>query len=144
MNDLVFKRKFRWTVSGGSGDNILFGEVFARVLERPKLTLEQVPLPDGGYTVAEGKWSHFSFTVYDYDLEDKSMFENICENKCEWLEVKLYDGNGNPLEEWKLDGVKFKKFDFFDLDCSSSSVCDVEFTFEFKSAKYTSLHQIKP
>lgn len=133
------RRKFRWTVSAGIGEEVILKETFAKVPHKPTLTIEET----FSNSKRNAKWDDFSFTICDIDVEDKSAYEKLHE-KCNWVKVKMYDGCGTPLEEWMMEDAKCKNINFQELDHSSSEPMYVEFIFEYKSAKYNLLHKTMP
>lgn len=53
--------------------------------------------------------------------------------------LKLYDGCGTALEEWRLHGMWPQSINFGELDYSSSEECTIEVTTRYDSAEYLPL-----
>jgi hypothetical protein len=53
--------------------------------------------------------------------------------------LTMYDGCGNPLEEWRMKDCWPQAINFGDLDYSQSEECTIEVTLRYSNVKYTNL-----
>lgn len=156
-NDIVFKRKFRWTFEA----EFPFGKIpatFVKVAARPTLELEEINYLNAKFPVpGTQQWSEIGITYMAVTEETaKELFEVLgkmyqlwdlskadldkpIEPKEEYLgkgSLKLLDGCGNMIEEWELQDMWFTSINFGELDYSSSGETDMEVRIKYKSVKY--------
>lgn len=165
--DLIFKRKFRWTFRF---ENICQGlkvpESFVKVAARPNLTIEETEINFlNAKTWIPGKASWETITLTYYDVADRAN-----SNLWNWLAsvynftnpvtlemganrnqyagrgiLVMYDGCGTPLERWQLDDAWPQAINFGELDYSSSEEATIELTLRYGQVRYQSLcPQFKP
>ena len=163
--DLVFKRKFRWTLrfeqicDGGTID-----ENFVKLAARPSLTIEETEINFlHGKTWIPGKaaWETITVTYYDvattnlsglwswlwsvYDFgssKDAAIQLNMGSSLADYSGVgvlTLYDGCGKALEEWQLKHAWPQAINFGELDYANSEEATVELTLRYSQVSYESL-----
>lgn len=160
-SQLIFKRKFRWTLSVQltCGD-LEVEESYVKVAARPNLSVEETEINFlNAKTWIPGKASWETLTVTYYDVAGS---ENI--NLWTWLAsvynymkpvelpmgasrndyagqvtLLLYDGCGNALEQWLLQDAWPQAVNFGELDYSSSEECTIEITLRYSGVAYQNL-----
>lgn len=159
-SDLVFKRKFRWTLRWeGFCNGRKVPEHFVKLAARPSLTIEETEinfLNAKTWIPGKGTWETITVTYYDVNTQD-----NI--DLYTWLAavydfarpgqlnqgrrsdyaaigtLTLYDGCGASMEEWKLKDAWPQSINFGDLDYSNSEEVTIELTIRYSQVEYTSL-----
>ena len=131
MTEVVFKRKFRWTLSGElPGGNL--EDTFVKVASRPTLE-EEIDFLSINCVIPSLEWQYISVTAYDIHNINFSIFEPTIpipidkskkyrsiddpfeisysddlkqilskEEKTGKFTLSLYDGCNNLLEQWDL------------------------------------------
>ena len=148
MNEVTFKRKFRWTLEANlPGGRI--EPIFVKVAARPNLNIEEAPI--GPCVVPKSEWEQITITIYGLDgwKDDKKedfwkIIAHGWQPDTQTLEqgefkIVLYDGCGFALEEWELKEAYITAIDFSELDHSSSEQVDIELTIKYKAAIYKNL-----
>ncbi len=163
VQNVVFKRKFRWTFEA----EFPFGKIplaFVKVAARPNFNIEETeinflnakfPIP-GTQTWQEMGITYMAVNEKDnkeffevlgkmYELWDlsKADINKPVEPKDEYLgkgTLKLLDGCGQEIEEWELQDMWFTSINFGELDYSSSGETDMEVRVRYKSVKYKSVN----
>ena len=155
---LVFKRKFRWTMSIGFCDGTkVVPQEFVKVGARPQLDIEETEINYlHGKTWIPGKASWEAITVTYYDVATKDNVDlwswiasvyDFTSPDCLWMNSKrsgyagvaslyLLDGCGNPVEFWQLGDVWPTSVKFGDLDYANSETVDIEVTLRYSSVSY--------
>lgn len=156
QTQIKFIHKVRWTFEGQFGEHKL-DPIFVKLHARPNI--EEVSFISEGQT--ENK-SQNTITTSIFDFNDKN-----CENLWSVLQyfyhfdgkpdkkdvalgvgmLKLWNGCGEQLESWALDGLWPSSINFGDLDFSSSDSFDVEITWVYQTCKYLPvlpIHKDKP
>ena len=156
--DLIFKRKFRWTfkIEETCAGNI--PEHYVKVAARPSLTVEETEinfLNAKGWIPGKASWETITVTYYDVAKGDGS------DNLWNWLAsvynfgkekpsnqgstrknyagkgiLTLYDGCGKGVEEWTMEDLWPQAINFGDLDYSSSEECSIELTLRYSKVQY--------
>lgn len=156
MENVVYKRKFRWTIEATlPGGRI--EPTFVRVNHRPNLNVEEIEIKAGSATTwipGKTEWEAMTITIFDLpDAEQKGFWvaalpsmvpdpaEYPAQDKLGTFKLVLYDGCGNAMEEWELVDAFISALRFSDLDPSPEAVNDVEFTIRYKSAKYKQIYK---
>jgi hypothetical protein len=152
MENVVFKRKFRWTIEatlpGGKIE-----PTFVKVNHRPNLNIEETEVKtEYGTTWVPGKaeWEALTITMWDMSETDQKNFwptalpsmvpdpaEYPAQDKLGTFKLVLYDGCGVVMEEWELQDAFISAMRFEDT-CSPCDPVGVEFTIRYKNVKYTS------
>ena len=164
--DLVFKRKFRWTLSFseiGPGKLNIPAD-FLKSAARPNLEIEETEINYMNakmFIPGKATWQTTEVVYLDIaDMQLKSLWQWIIQiynvmdrndittaNRSMGSQVRdyagkgnlsLYDGCGNELEVWTLYSAWPKTVDFGELDYSSSDVCEVKMTLRYADVGYVS------
>jgi hypothetical protein len=111
QQNVVFKRKFRWTVEWKDRNQagLLVPATFVKVAARPELTIEEVPLNAKSWIPGKAEWQSCSFTYYDTDeITLKPLYELLAEQyEMAELKEKIEPKYRSIDEEWqKLDPPK--------------------------------------
>jgi hypothetical protein len=146
MSELVFKRKFRWTLEGKLPGGDLKPQ-FVKVGERPRI--EETQIEPNTWITAKHKWQSINVTIWEaswslcgespgefWTIVYPSVFGSV-QPKLGTFKLTLYDSFGVPLEEWELENAYINKVDFAELDHSSSdeSVVDIQIHYENSKRK---------
>jgi len=158
--DLIFKRKFRWTfeIQEICTENI--PQHYVKVAARPSLTVEETEinfLNAKGWIPGKAAWETITVTYYDVAKGEGS------DNLWNWLAaiynfgmdpiekahqgstrknyagkgvLTLYDGCGVGLEEWTMKDLWPQAINFGGLDYSSSEECNIELTLRYSEVQY--------
>jgi len=157
-NDLVFKRKFRWTFTVLTGCSGTIPEHFVKLASRPNISVEETEINfRHGKTWIPGKgtWETITVTYYDvnqtdnldlyswlatvYDFTDPVGLKQASK-RSEYGAVgtlTLFDGCGSPMERWEMEGMWPTTINFGDLDYSNSEEVTIELTLRYDQVKYT-------
>jgi hypothetical protein len=159
--DMVFKRKFRWTleITGFcNNESSKIPESFVKTASRPNLSLEELEINHlNAKTWIPGKasWETITVTYIDvahmdmqslwnwlatiYDFTDPvNLKQGI---KRDWDStgiLTLYDGCGTMLEQWQLQHMFPTAINFGELDYSSSEEATIELTLRYSDVIYQS------
>jgi len=162
FDNAVFKRKFRYTleisdICGG----LTVPKDYVKLAARPNISIEETEINFlHGKTWIPGKGTWETITVTYYDLA------NVIDNLplYTWLAtvyeytdpirlrmgssrrdyagraiLMLYDGCGEPVEEWILNDVWPTGIQWGDLDYANSEECTIELTLRYSQVSYRSL-----
>jgi hypothetical protein len=155
--DLVFKRKYRWTLEI---QGLCVGDIppfYVKTAARPNLTIDETEinhLHGKTWIPGKGTWETISVTYYDV-LNNPSL-----STLYSWLAsvynytdpvgmhqssnlrgyagkgiLKLYDGCGTTIEEWWLHHMWPQAANFGDLDYASSDEVVIELTMRYAFAE---------
>jgi hypothetical protein len=161
---IVFKRKFRWTliICFCSGSKFV-PESFVKMGARPNLDIEetqidflhgrfwlpgkvtfnemQVTYYDVAGTVAgqPSTASIFDWIATVYDITDPTCLKMGNRADYEGTGImRLYDGCGQTIEAWTIEGMWPKSVDFGELDMTSSDECTIQLTLRYRNLQYNS------
>ena len=166
--DIVFKRKYRWTLSitpyCGSTPILSY---FVKLASRPNLTIEETEinyLNGKMWIPGKGTWETITVTFYDmsnggdgisslyswlattYDFTDPVNLKQSSKIGTRGskgysadAELFLYDGCGVAMENWSLSNMFPQAVNFGELDYSSSEEVTIEVTLRYSQAKYKPL-----
>lgn len=170
-NDVIHKRKFRWTfaVKRENGNNVPAS--FVKMAARPNISFEETEINFlNGKTFLPGKgtWETITITYYDvsiiagngagggnqalwswlasvYDFTDHTGLKQSSARGCYGGEgiCKLYDGCGDELERWVLFDCWPQAVNFGELDYSSSEEVTIEVTLRYSGVEYSTQGQCK-
>lgn len=164
-NDIIFKRKFRWTMEiefCTGGPQFQVAKEFVKVGARPSLDIEETEinyLHGKMWIPGKATWQTIAVTYYDvsgkapgglniaalfswiasvYDITDSTcLFMGSTLNSYEGCgRLILWDGCGQPLEGWLLRNMWPQSINFGDLDMSSSEEVTVELTLRYSNVEY--------
>jgi hypothetical protein len=161
FNNVIFKRKFRWTfeveeVCGGK----TLPKDFVKLAARPNLSIEEQEinyLHAKTWIPGKGAWETITVTYYDVATNTiKPLYDWIASvyefpdpirlrmgssraNYAGRARLTLYDGCGNPLEEWVLRDVWPTAVNWGELDFSSSEEVVIELTLRYSDVSYRSI-----
>ena len=162
FNNVIFKRKFRWTfeISGFCNDpNRVVPKNFVKVASRPNLSIEETEinyLNAKKWIPGKGSWETITVTYYDvatdlnrelynwlatvYDYTDPVNLRQASQSRdyAGKATLVLYDGCGSPLERWVLGDVWPQAINFGELDYSSSEECTIELTLRYSEVAFES------
>lgn len=162
FNNVVFKRKFRWTfevsdICGG----LSVPKDYVKLASRPNISIEETEINHlHGKTWIPGKGAWETITVTYYDIagtSDNFPLYTWLASVYEFTDpvslrmgssrrdyagtgvLMLYDGCGEPVEEWIMRDVWPTAMNFGELDYSSSEEVTIELTLRYSSVSYKSL-----
>lgn len=153
---VIIKRKFRWTFEIDTPNKQKVPIHYVKVANRPSLEIEESEINFLNATTwipGKAKWQPLSVTyvdvqnkemkpLYDWILslyDFNSNTELFCTEKAGWNAtaiLKMYDGCGNPLEQWSLSNCWPTSVNFGDLDYSSSEEATIELSLRYSSVLY--------
>lgn len=161
-SQLLFKRNFRWTFTVNNicnvGANI--PESFVKLASRPNWTTEDIEVDYlNAKTWIPGKTSleTLSVTYYDVATIDHQNLWNWLASVYNFTNpvtltqasmrsdysatgiLVMYDGCGQPLEQWTLGGMWPSGVNFGELDMGSSEVSTIELTLRYDRLTYKSI-----
>ncbi len=150
--NLVIKRKFRWTLeiqdqfTGG----VIVPAAFVKMAARPNLSIEETEtnyLNTKSWIPGKCSWEEMTVTYFDTDSNEmKPLWEYLAPqyqaqppqyHKAGYI-LKLYDGCGYCMEEWRLHDGMVTAINFGELDHSSSELVTVEMTVRYSKVEYKS------
>jgi len=156
MENVVYKRKFRWTIEGNLPGGRL-EPIFVKVAARPCLNIEETEIKtEYGKSWIPGKaeWETLTVTIWEVAQDDKKIWpvlwpsyiettggEYPPQDKLGSFKLVLYDGCGVVMEEWELNDAYISALRFGELDHSSSEYTSIEATIRYKNVKYKSMHE---
>jgi hypothetical protein len=158
FNNLIFKRKFRWTlrifdICGGQE----IPKDYVKLAARPNITIEETEinhLNAKTWIPGKGTWETITVTYYDvatidikplydwlatvYDFVDPVALKqgSIRADYAGKAELVLYDGCGQELEIWTLGDVWPQAINFGELDYSNSEEVTIELTLRYSDVAY--------
>jgi hypothetical protein len=156
MDNVVFKRKWRWTIEGNLPGGRL-EPIFVKVAARPQLNIEEIEVKVGNttsWTPGKAEWEVLTVSLWDVAPDDKKIWPVLGSSYVETTDGKypnsdklstfklvLYDGYGVVMEEWELSEAYVSKFEFFD---ESPECTSVEVIIRYKKVEYKSMHKSWP
>lgn len=165
-SQVIFKRKFRWTMeiefcSGDTPQEV--AKEFVKVGARPSIDIEETEinyLHGKMWIPGKATWQTITVTYYDvsgsapgvnigalfgwiasvYDITDTTclFMGSTLQDYEGTARLVLWDGCGQPLEAWLLQNVWPQAVNFGDLDMSSSEEVTVELTLRYSNVTYKS------
>jgi hypothetical protein len=155
--DLVFKRKYRWTLEIRG---LCVGDIppfYVKTAARPSLTIDETEINFlHGKTWIPGKGTWESLNVTYYDVKNNPNLSTLYS----WLAtvynftdpigihqastirgyaglgiLKMFDGCGTVLEEWNLHNMWPQAVNWGDLDYASSEECVIDITMRYAFAE---------
>ncbi len=146
---------------------------FVKLASRPNLDIEEVQLDylnAKDWIPGKGTWNTIDVTYYDVALSGAiTSTDGSQSNLFTWLrsvydfgnpdELKmgssrrdyaatgiliLYDGCGNPLEQWTLQNMWPKAIEFGELDMNSNDICEIKVTLRYSKVVYENKCGIDP
>lgn len=156
MENVVFKRKFRWTIEANLPGGRL-EPTFVKVNHRPNLNIEETEIKLGDNATAwipgKAEWEALTITMWELTEADKQNFwpvvmPSMIPDPKEWpaqdklgsFKLVLYDGCGVVMEEWELSDAFISAMRFEDT-LSPCEPCGVDFTIRYKNVKYKPMHE---
>ena len=164
-NNVVFKRKYRWTFGARWGGQDI-PTAFVKVANRPNLTIEQTEinyLHGKMWIPGKGTWETLTVGYYDMGGTDAAQMQSLWNwlvsiydftnaaslkqtskrgndgNDSGWAGVgtlTMYDGTGTEMEHWTLKNMWPATINFGDLDYGSSEVATIDLTLRFSEAEW--------
>lgn len=163
-NDVVHKRKFRWTFAVERDGGRRVPASFVKMAARPNIAIEETEinfLNAKTYIPGKGTWEQITITYYDvavvgggtgneelwnwlasvYNFLDNVALTQSSRRNCYGGTgiCTLYDGCGGELEEWRLFDCWPTSVNFGELDYSSSEEATIEVQLRYSNVKYTNL-----
>jgi len=161
FNNLIFKRKFRWTfelydICGGRR----IPPHYVKLAARPNLTIEETEinyLHAKTWLPGKASWETMTVTYYDIATIDVKPLYDWLASVYEFTNpvtlrmgstrrdyaakslLFLYDGCGQELERWRMSDVWPQAINFGELDYSSSEEATIELTLRYSEVEYTPL-----
>ncbi len=167
-DEIVFKRKFRWTMLIEPRCNKgRIPENFVKLASRPNITIEETEinfLNGKTWIPGKGTWETITVTYYDVVKPNGSSIEglygwlasvyNFTDPVClsqgssrrdygATATLTLYDGCGKGMEQWIMKDAWPQAVNFGDLDYSSSEEVTVEITLRYSNVEYRPLCGVK-
>lgn len=166
--DLIHKRKFRWTFEvrrpqAAQAQNVPAS--FVKLAARPNITIEETEinfLNGKTWIPGKGTWETISVTYYDVAGSDNIPLWSWLASVYEFLDpvqlrqnarrscysgigiLTMYDGCGNPLERWTLGDAWPQAINFGELDYSSAEEATIEVTLRYSNVSYVNLCGSQP
>lgn len=164
-DNVIMKRKFRWTFSVTRKD----GDVpasFVKMAKRPSIEIEETEinyLNGKTWIPGKGTWQAIEVTYYDvsvqgggggggnenlwkwlasvYDFTEHVDLHQSSKRTCYGGEglITLYDGCGSEMEKWTLYDCWPQNVDFGELDYSSSEEVNITVTIRYANVSYQSM-----
>lgn len=160
--NLIFKRKFRWTLQF---DNICGGQSippsYLKSAARPNADIDETEINYlNGKRWIPGKltWQTITVTYIDVAALDNSPLWSWLASVYNFTDLNgnttmgssardyggtgtlyMYDGCGTPLERWVYGDAWPKAINFGELDMSDPEVATIELTLRYATVQYTSL-----
>lgn len=165
FNNLVFKRKFRFTfelqdICSGGGKNHTVGASYIKSAARPSLEVEETEinyLNGKNWIPGRGTWQPITVTYLDVaNMDDENQYYLY-----DWLAstydftdrinlhqgsrasdysatgiIKLWDGCGGLLETWTLLNVWPTSINFGELDYSNNEEATIELTLRYSDVVF--------
>jgi hypothetical protein len=162
-SNILIKRKFRWTLEllDPSTCATIVQPQFVKVAARPNLSVEETEidfLNNKMWVPGKTNWEEMTITYYGISTNDqntKDLWEFLAwqynnpqspfpkdllsqaTNPCDSI-LKLYDGCGNVMEEWKMSNCSITAINFGELDYTSSEEVTIELTMRYSKVEYKS------
>jgi len=164
--NVVFKRKFRWTLEIGGNGKCRFRvpPYFVKVAARPNISFEETEinfLNDKTWIPGKASWEAITVTYQDvagilggdaaegnlglyqwltnvFDFT-RTTSKRMNSQRIEYAGVAsltLWDGCGTALEVWTLEDAWPQAINFGDLDYSSSDTVDIELTLRYSQVSF--------
>ncbi len=152
--NIIIKRKFRWTleISDPATGAIIVAPQFVKVNARPNLEIEETEV---NYLNSKmwipGKSNFQEITVTYFDASTPTMQglwdfltwqynggkvpQPIPAHNSDFF-LKLYDGCGCTIEEWKMSNAFITAINFGELDYTSSEEVTVEMSIRYSQIEY--------
>lgn len=167
-NDIIHKRKFRWTFACEREGGKRVPASFVKVAARPQIEVEETEinfLNAKTYIPGKGTWQSMTITYYDVTSLDGvgneelwswlasvyNFIDNIALTQSSRRRgyggtgiCTMYDGCGQELEEWRLFDCWPQAMNFGELDYSSSEEATIEVTLRYSNVKYTNMCGLNP
>lgn len=158
--NLVFKRKFRWTLDINTNCGYHIPQQLVKVAGRPNISIEETEihfLNGKMYIPGKATWETITVTFYDVGhyqqgvgglyswltavynftnpvtLQQSSSIQGYSATGV----LNLYDGCGTVMETWTLSNMFPQTINFGDLDYSSSEEVTIEVTLRYSQVQYT-------
>jgi hypothetical protein len=162
FDNAVFKRKFRYTleiqeICGGQ----TIPKDYVKLAARPNISIEETEinfLHGKTWIPGKGTWETITVTYFDMaNVTDNLPLYTWLASVYEFTDpirlrmgssrrdysgraiLTLYDGCGEPVEEWTLDDVWPTAINWGDLDYSNSEECTIELTLRYSQVRYRSV-----
>lgn len=162
-NNVIHKRKFRWTFSVDRKGLGFVPASFVKMAARPNISIEETEinfLNAKTYIPGKGTWETITVTYYDvatqgdrgneelwdwlasvYDFTNNITLGQSSTRDCYGGTgtCLLFDGCGKELEKWELFDCWPQAVNFGELDYSSSEEVTIEVTLRYSNVKYSNL-----
>jgi hypothetical protein len=140
MSEIVFKRKYRWVLSGEFPSGKV-EPMFVKVDARPTVKIEEVEVnfQDGKcFVPGKAQWDVIVVNIIEAEQEKlKAIYDNAESKEAGTIFLHLLDWCGTELEKWELLDAKIANMKFFEWDHSSTSMVDVELNISYENVKYS-------
>jgi hypothetical protein len=160
-NDLIHKRKFRWTFAVERDGGKRVPASFVKMAARPNIAIEETEinfLNAKTWIPGKGAWEQIQITYYDvtaldgtgneelwswlasvYNFIDNITLTQSSRRRCYGGTgvCTMYDGCGQELEEWRLFDCWPTSVNFGELDYGSSEEATIEVQLRYSNVKYT-------
>lgn len=136
-NNLVIKKKFRWTFEATNEGVSCFEQIFVKVSQRPALLMKFVSSKEG---IIQDGWESLpsSITINAWDLSKND--SRIKHLKADTGIIRLYDGCGCEMEKWILHDIKMNcRAEYIDADN-----CDVVWEVNYEKSTYENCCNFTP
>lgn len=163
--NLIHKRKFRWTFEVQKLTNGDVPPHFVKLASRPNISIEETEinfLNGKTWIPGKGTWEQMTVTYYDVASDDNVPLWSWLATVYNFLDpvnlqqasmrsnyagigvLTLYDGCGAPLERWTMGDCWPQAVNFGELDYSSSEEVTLEMTLRYSNVSYRNLCGANP
>lgn len=160
--DVTMKRKYRWLFSISVCNGGTVPPHYVRTAARPSVSIEETEinfLNEKTWVPGKAAWDEITITyldvavangdgnialwswlatVYDYTSACRHMASKRSDYSGTGTLV-LYDGCGNPLEQWIMADMWPKNIKFGDLAYDSNDFVEIELTCRYSQVTYTNM-----
>lgn len=146
-NNVVFKRKFRWTIELTCNGHKVLDPVFCKTSSRPNLTIEETEINFLNKCFIPGKQQYeemtVSFSLDPNQLTPNDPLWNLYKNQDEMKlagnlsgSLRLWDGCGQLMEEWKMSKMHVQSLQMdMGYSCEETTI---EMTLRYHEIQYKS------
>ena len=158
--ETIIKRKFRYTISFSSKNGAWeeIPESYVKTASRPQLEVDELEiqfLNASTWIPGKARWQplnityidvagdamkglyNWAATIYNFQKYGEKGVELYQSERKGWTGTGLlgiYDGCGNVVEKWTLNGCFIQSINFGDLDYGSNEECTIDLTIRFDRA----------
>ena len=156
-SNIVFKRKFRWTlyIMDPNTGEMIVPRMFVKTATRPQVNIEETEidfLNQKQWIPGANNWQTTTVTAWNVQQDDagQALYDYIgqlynqsnqalmpAHSKANFI-LELWDGCGNLIEGWKMKEGFITSLKFGELDYTSSEEVDIEMDIRYTNIEYIS------